>query len=532
MDANVASAEELLPEKIENKNKGSPSFHCHLSDKEIVHKIAQAFLPGLGTACVDNTTGDIFKTPGTVAVDIRTEMVQYLTQRSESFVAESVILEGEEGEASDHPFDIISDFVDDFASLKRNLFSRVSGWLLSDKREDKIDDFVQEMEISGFWPTERREAIAQTLLKNVDFKNTFHCDMKFSTMEELTEHVPNCGFKSMLCENEGCNAIFSASQLEHHDSVCPFKIIPCEQKCSDSLMRRAMDRHCITVCPMKLVNCPFYAVGCKTPIPQCMIEHHRQENLNSHLLYILQIIHKEVSVGDLEKRIEQLKQPSLDRFMKAPDIRSLTFAIKNVEATLGPLEITVVDQVGEEGKDDEKGEVNEEEKVNGEGKAKEEDKASVGVKVNEESKTNEEGTVNETGKANEVGRVNEEGKIIGGSKIEEEGKINEGGKADEEVTVNETGEVNEGKYNEVNKAKESTVNEAGKAKEVGKIDEEGKINEGGKAKEEGIVNETGKANEVSKVGEEGRINEGGKANDDCQIQEEDKINGGSEVHEE
>ncbi|KAJ0088980.1 hypothetical protein Patl1_32882 [Pistacia atlantica] len=484
MDANVASAEELLPEKIENKNKGS-------------------------TACVDNTTGDIFKTPGTVAVDIRTEMVQYLTQRSESFVAESVILEGEEGEASDHPFDIISDFVDDFASLKRNLFSRVSGWLLSDKREDKIDDFVQEMEISGFWPTERREAIAQTLLKNVDFKNMFHCDMKFSTMEELTEHVPNCGFKSMLCENEGCNAIFSASQLEHHDSVCPFKIIPCEQKCSDSLMRRAMDRHCITVCPMKLVNCPFYAVGCKTPIPQCMIEHHRQENLNSHFLYILQIIHKEVSVGDLEKRIEQLKQASLDRFMKAPDIRSLTFAIKNVEATLGPLEITVVDKVGEEGKDDEKGEVNEEEKVNGEGKAKEEDKASVGVKVNEESKTNEEGTVNETGKANEVGRVNEEGKIIGGSKIEEEGKINEGGKADEEVTVNETGEVNEGKYNEVNKAKES-----------------------GKAKEEGIVNETGKANEVSKVGEEGRINEGGKANDDCQLREEDKINGGSEVHEE
>lgn len=310
MDANVASAEDLLPEKIEDKNEGSPSFHCDLSDTEVVHKIAEAFLPGLGSACVDYTTGGIFKTPGTVVVDIRTEMVEYLTQRSESFVAESVIQEGEEGEVSDHPFDIVSELVDDFASLKRNFFSRVSGWLLSDKREDKIDDFVQEMEVSGFWPMDTREAIAQTLLKNVDFKNTFHCDMKFNTEEELAQHVPNCGFKSMLCENEGCNAIFSANQLEKHDSVCPFKIIPCEQKCSDSLMRRAMDRHCITECPMKLVKCPFSAVGCKTPVRQCMIKQHCQDDLNSHLLYILQSIHKEVSVGDLERRVEQLKEVS------------------------------------------------------------------------------------------------------------------------------------------------------------------------------------------------------------------------------
>ncbi|PNX65462.1 hypothetical protein L195_g062613, partial [Trifolium pratense] len=51
-------------------------------------------------------------------------MIDYLTLRTKSFVAESIILEN--GEASDHPFDIISNLVDDFASSKRNFFSRVS----------------------------------------------------------------------------------------------------------------------------------------------------------------------------------------------------------------------------------------------------------------------------------------------------------------------------------------------------------------------------------------------------------------------
>lgn len=298
-------------EKIDGEERG-PAFHCDLYDTEVVHKIAQEFLPGLAAACVDSTTGDVFRSPASVAVDIRKEMIDYLTHRSESFVAESVILEGgPDTEISDHPYDIISDMVDDFASSKRNLFSRVSGWLLSEKREDKIDDFVQEMEINGFWLTDRREAIAQTLVKNVDFKNTFHCDQKFNTDEELTEHVTNCGFRTMNCANEGCTTVFCASHMEKHDSVCPFKIIPCEQRCSDNIMRREMDRHCITVCPMKLVNCPFYAVGCQSSVPQCMIQQHHSEDLHSHLLYILKSIHKEASVEDLKERVDQIVQVSL-----------------------------------------------------------------------------------------------------------------------------------------------------------------------------------------------------------------------------
>ncbi|PSS07844.1 TNF receptor-associated factor like [Actinidia chinensis var. chinensis] len=332
---------EAKPEKLEEAKEAGPSFHCDLSDTEIVHKIAQAFLPGLASACVDNTTGGLFNSPASVAVDMRREMVEYLTLRSETFVAESVILEGgPEAEVSDHPDDIISDFVDDFGSSKRNIFSRVSGWLLSERREDRIDDFVQEMEINGFWLIERREVIAQTLLKNVDFKNTFHCDMKFNSAAELAEHSLECNFRTMNCTNEGCNARFCASHLENHTSICPFEILPCEQMCSDSIMRREMDKHCIIVCPMRLVNCPFYPVGCQSSVPHCTIQQHRLDDLHSHLLYILQVIHKDASMEVLKKRSEQLEESaSPGRLAEARDVRSLTFAIKDLEVEIGPLSV-------------------------------------------------------------------------------------------------------------------------------------------------------------------------------------------------
>lgn len=76
---------ELVVERIGDEKEEGPSFKCDLSDTEIVHKIAKMFLPGLATTCVDNTTGDIFNTPASIDVDMRKEMVGYLTQRSEKF---------------------------------------------------------------------------------------------------------------------------------------------------------------------------------------------------------------------------------------------------------------------------------------------------------------------------------------------------------------------------------------------------------------------------------------------------------------
>ncbi|CAN1306952.1 hypothetical protein LINPERPRIM_LOCUS26942 [Linum perenne] len=336
---------ELVPEKetIEDVKEPAPAFPCQLADIELVYKIAQSFLPGLATACVDNTTGGIFRTPGSVAAELRTEMIDYLTQRSETFVAESVILSGDDPQTentSDNPFDIVSDFVDDFASTKRNFFSRVSGWLLSEKREDKIDDFVQDMEVNGFWLVDKRSTVAEALLKNVDLKNRFHCDQKFNTEEELAGHVAVCGFRSSNCNNEGCDVTFSAKNLNDHDSICPFKIIPCEQSCSEHIMRRDMDRHCITVCKMKIVACPFYAVGCQANVPNSMMDQHRSEQVRSHVLSTLVSMHKEASVDDLQPRADQVLEVQMSSGLaEARDVRSLTRRIKNIEAKLGPLEI-------------------------------------------------------------------------------------------------------------------------------------------------------------------------------------------------
>lgn len=152
--------------------------------------------------------------------------------------------------------------------------------------------------------------MAQTSIRNIDFKNIYHCSMRFKSEEELSKHITLCGFRELHCENEGCNAQFSAAQLELHDSTCPFKILQCEQKCPETLMRREMDRHCITVCPMKLANCPFYPVGCVSTIPQCKTDQHRLENLLPHLTHILKLIHKEASFEALKKRAEHLLEVS------------------------------------------------------------------------------------------------------------------------------------------------------------------------------------------------------------------------------
>ncbi|XP_019198356.1 PREDICTED: uncharacterized protein LOC109192242 [Ipomoea nil] len=347
MDPPASDADK--PATIEEVKEEGPMFPCNLFDTEMVHKIAQEFLTGLSSACVDNTTGGIFKSPGSVAVDIRREMVDYLVHRSETFVAESIVLEGDANtEAPTDAFDIISDIIDEFAHSKRNFFSRVSGWVLSDRREDRIDDFVQEMETNGFWLIGRREAVAQTLLRNVDFKNTYHCSMKYRSDEELQQHLPSCNFRVMNCDHEGCNVIFIAGRAEEHDSSCPFKIIPCEQKCPETIMRRDMDRHCITTCQMKLVNCPFYPVGCQSTVPQCNIPQHRTENLQAHLVCILKLVHKEASPEALNKRAEQLLEASPRAKLAASrDARALTFAIKDLEGKLGPI-VEEVKPVAEE----------------------------------------------------------------------------------------------------------------------------------------------------------------------------------------
>ncbi|CAN6441581.1 unnamed protein product [Victoria cruziana] len=334
-DEEMETVEVKVDEKMEAKKDG-PLCPCDHFDVQLAHEIAQILLVGLATACVDNTTGAPFRAVSSIAAEFRKEMVDFLQHQSESFVAESVILDGVD-ESSDpfHPTEIISNMIDDFTATKRNLWSRVSGWLLSERREDNIDDVVQDLGRRGFWPIDRRKPVAEILLKNVDFKNEFHCGAKFDTPEELEEHKKICAFRVMNCENEGCRATFCAVYLENHDSTCPLKVLDCEQGCADLILRREMDHHCITVCPMKPVKCPFHQVGCGSSVPWCDIKNHCDEFLHSHILYVLQSIYKQSeSEDDLAQRASVLEK-SLSLTQKSrSDWRTLTSLVKQEESKM------------------------------------------------------------------------------------------------------------------------------------------------------------------------------------------------------
>ncbi|KAI3715332.1 hypothetical protein L6452_22311 [Arctium lappa] len=282
MEPSLAAEVEIKYQKTDEAKGNSKSYDCGLYDTEVVYKIAQELLPVLASACVDNTTGGIFKNVGSIAADMRKEMVDYLTQRSESYVAEFLLAENASGvEVYEHPYDIIISLIDDFAASKRNI-----------------------------------------------------------SEEEVVEHRSECKFRPMDCTNEGCTTRYCAAQKEHHEAVCSFMILPCVQKCSDFVMTREMDRHCVTICPMKLVNCVFYTVGCQSIIPRCNVQQHNAGDLSSHLLYIIRVAHKEATEENLKHKVEQiLNLSNAEKLARARDARALTYLIKDVEAKLGPLEV-------------------------------------------------------------------------------------------------------------------------------------------------------------------------------------------------
>ena len=314
-------------------------LQCPYCDSEAMHKLAQFLLPGLAAVCVDGTTGDLFRNPSVVAVDLRQEMVDYVTQRSETFIAdtliESEVEQNAENQMPDDPYEIISIFMDDFSRTKRNIIGHVSGWLLSDSREDKIDDFVQEMDMTRFWPLERREAIAGVLLKNVDIKTKFHCPEKYEDEERLAHHKAQCSFRPVTCPNDGCRAKISVRCMQDHDAACLFKILQCEQNCEKRLLRRDMDRHCVTVCPMRPMKCPF---GCDSSFPEHNLEEHCSESLQQHLLKVLQVIHKKALTADQlnDRALELEKSEERGKLAKARDARSLTNIVKDLEAKKKP----------------------------------------------------------------------------------------------------------------------------------------------------------------------------------------------------
>lgn len=322
----------------------SLNYQCNLCDTELVHSMTQLLLHGLATGSVDSSTGDIFKSPASVAVGMRAELAGYLIQRSETLVRES-INGGEDHsdqliKASTRPTEFMSDLIDDFVASKRNILSHVSGFLSSESRLNKIKEFLQKLETENFWAQDERKATGETILKSIDTKCIFHCPERFDMPDKLSEHLRQCKFRMVNCVNDGCAVSCSAIHMEEHGTVCPFKLIPCEQLCEQHVMRCEMDKHCATVCPMKLINCPFYEVGCETAFSQCCLDKHCSGFLQIHLMYILKVItRRNTFVNDMDQRLQLLeKVQSLNELAGALDVRALTLITKEQESKIKKLE--------------------------------------------------------------------------------------------------------------------------------------------------------------------------------------------------
>jgi len=317
---------------------------CDLCDTKVIHSMTELLLRGLAAASVDSTTGDIFKSASSVAVAVKTELENYLLMRTEALIRESV--DGGEDhsdkliKASTRPTEFLSDLINDFVAPKRNVLSHVSGFLSSESRVNKINDFMQKMEMENVWALDVRKATAETILESIDIKCIFHCPERFVEQDKLADHRSQCKFRVVNCKNDGCSASFSAIHIEEHDSICPFKPLPCDQLCDQHVMRCEMDKHCATVCPMKLINCPFYQVGCETAFPQGNLDDHCSKLLQTHMLYVLQATTRQnATVDDMNQRLQLLeKAQSLNEMSGALDVRSLTLIIKEQEAKIKKLE--------------------------------------------------------------------------------------------------------------------------------------------------------------------------------------------------
>ena len=115
--------------------------------------------------------------------------------------------------------------------------------------------------------------LAKALVKRIDQRKTYHCEMKFESEKELAQHQTSCVLRPVSCINEGCDAVYSATYAEAHDASCGYKLLPCLFDCESSVPRKEMENHCTTVCPMKKIKCPYHAVGCLHVMAQVQILH-------------------------------------------------------------------------------------------------------------------------------------------------------------------------------------------------------------------------------------------------------------------
>ncbi|KAH8964049.1 hypothetical protein BDL97_04G043400 [Sphagnum fallax] len=332
----------VVPDGVEGKQVvATVLLECGYYDVEQLEWLTQRLLVILGTACVEKTAGDLFSQPAAVVPDVKKEMLEYLNSQSEAYASGSGVVSSQGVNKVLAPSKVLDDIFEGFVRSKKTLYSRMSSKIMyNEKREEKIEDFVQELDRTGVWMVGRREVVAKALLKRIDRSNTYHCEMRFDTSEELAEHKASCMLRPLICVNDGCSDVFSALHADAHDASCLFKLLPCKLNCEAMVARGEMEKHTLTICPRKMVICSFQPVGCLRTMEQGVLEQHCVEFMGQHLLQVLQSVHKnDIIVGDQTQRISLLEKAlSIAQRAEAVDIGSVVLTLKEQENRVKLLE--------------------------------------------------------------------------------------------------------------------------------------------------------------------------------------------------
>ncbi|KAJ5072296.1 tnf receptor associated factor [Anaeramoeba ignava] len=170
---------------------------------------------------------------------------------------------------------------------------------------------------------------------------------------EIKEHLKQCPFQEVTCENEGCEEKILRKDQEKHNEICAFKLVDCPQKCGAKLQLSQVEEHLKTECKrtpiqcelckewvpkeeiedhmenecrQKIIKCPHYASGCNTELKRQEMMNHLQNDCpyekikglsQLHNQLIDEVLFQQKQIDALVLQIEQFKELCFFRDMEA-----------------------------------------------------------------------------------------------------------------------------------------------------------------------------------------------------------------------
>nr|ABN04153.1 tumor necrosis factor receptor-associated factor 4 [Branchiostoma belcheri] len=145
------------------------------------------------------------------------------------------------------------------------------------------------------------------------------CGMRMS-YERMEHHEGNCPQESVYCENKcgarmlrrflsnhtvnecakrtvpcpHCGKQFLYDTLPDHSYNCPRFPVSCPNRCDPTkIPREEVEQHLHDNCPSTMVACPFYESGCKHKCPRNSLDRHLQQESESHLKLMCQLVNRQ-----------------------------------------------------------------------------------------------------------------------------------------------------------------------------------------------------------------------------------------------